>query len=304
MTTRLTFIACAFAVGCAITIAAQVPQPQPPQSQTPTFSTRAEFVRVDTLVTSRGNTIAGLKAADFELRDNGVPQQVTVIETASLPVDVVMALDVSDSMTGAPLASIQDAAQTVIESLREGDRVALVSFSDLLLVHARLTNDFVRVRQEILHLAASGFTSLRDAAYAAMFQGDPDSGRSLVMLFTDGQDMSSWLSEGAVVDAAKRVNAVIYSVTLKPAKNALRVAPQDEILDTLPALTGGRRLSAEQPARLREVFATIIREFRQRYILTYVPRGVDRAGYHALDVRLANGRKGEVRARPGYFRSS
>jgi len=80
--------------------------------------------------------------------------------------------------------------------------------------------------------------------------------------------------------------------------------PQDAILDELPRLTGGRRYSAEHPEKLRDVFATILNEFRQRYILTYTPQGVDKGGYHSLDVRLARGRKGDVRARPGYFKPS
>jgi hypothetical protein len=97
---------------------------------------------------------------------------------------------------------------------------------------------------------------------------------------------------------------VVYSVVLGTAKNLRWDAPQDAILDDLPRLTGGRRFSAEHPDRLREVFATILKEFRQRYVLSYTPHGVDAAGYHALDVRLTRGRKGEVRARPGYFRAS
>jgi VWFA-related protein len=278
---------------------------QTPQTPlTPQFSTRAEFVRVDTLVTFRGTSLAGLTGKDFDLRDNGVPQDVTVMEAASLPVDVAMALDVSDSMKGQPLANIRDAATGLVDSLRDGDRVSLVSFNDLLRIHAPLTTDFAAMRASIQQMRPAGFTSLRDAAYAALLQSDPDSGRALVVVFTDGMDMTSWLSDAALIDAAKRTNAVIYSVTLKPPKNALVDVPQDRILDELPDLTGGRRFSAEQPEKLREVFGTIIKEFRQRYVLSYVPRGVDRAGYHALDVRLAKGRKGEVRARPGYFRSS
>jgi VWFA-related protein len=276
----------------------------PPASpQKPLFSTRAEFVRVDTLVTTHGSSIAGLGADDFELRDNGVRQQIAVMDASSLPVDVAMALDVSGSVEGGPLDNLRKAATGLVDSLREGDRVALVSFNDLLLIHSPLTNDFSRVRESIRQMAATGRTSLRDAAYAALLQGDPDAGRALIVLFTDGQDVSSWLTDDALIDTAKRVNTVVYSVTLERPRAAKWDAPQDQILDDLPNLTGGRRLPADHPDRLRDLFAAIIREFRQRYILSYTPQGVDRAGYHALDVRLTKGRKGDVRARPGYFRS-
>ena len=153
-------------------------------------------------------------------------------------------------------------------------------------------------------MSATGFTSLRDAAYAALLQSDPDAGRALVVLFTDGQDISSFLDDDQLVDTAKRINVVVYSVALGTAKNSLYDADQDPILDELPRLTGGRRFSADHPERLRELFATILKEFRQRYVLSYTPQGVDHAGYHALEVRLTKGRKGDVRARPGYYRAS
>lgn len=279
---------------------AQAPA-QPPVG-TAHFSTHAEFVRVDVLVTNRGSAVAGLRGDDFELLDNGVAQQVTVTDTSTLPVDVALALDVSASVNGDPLIKLQEAANGLVDNLRDGDRVALLTFSDLLWIHTPLTKDFDGTRRVIAGIKAFGSTSLRDAAYAAMLQGDPNAGRALVVLFTDGQDVSSWLSEEAVIDTAKRVNAVVYSVVLGPSKNSQFSIPQDDILNRLPDLTGGRRLSAAHPGRLRDAFRSIINEFRQRYILSYVPHGVDRAGYHTIIVRLTKGRKGDIRARPGYFR--
>jgi Ca-activated chloride channel family protein len=282
----------------------RTPQPQEPPPKGPTFKVRAEFVRVDALVTNHGTSVAGLKGDDFELRDNGVPQKVSVMEASSLPVDVAMALDVSGSVQGQPLANLKDAATGLVDALRPGDRVALLSFNDLLWIHSPLTNDFGRMRQLIGEMDANGRTSLRDAAQAALLQGDPDAGRALIMLFTDGDDVSSWLADAAIVDTAKRVNAVVYSITIDPPNaKPLWTVSRGDLLDALPSLTGGRRYDAGRPQRLREVFATILQEFRQRYILSYTPVGVDRAGYHALDVRLVKGHKGEVRARPGYFRT-
>jgi len=274
---------------------------QEPQLQ-PHFTTRAEFVRVDTLVTNRGTSIKGLAGGDFELRDNGVLQQVTVTDASAMPVDVALALDVSGSVNGLRLISLKRAARTLMESLRQGDRAALVSFSDAVFIESPLSDDFKGLEIKISELMSGGRTSLRDAAYVAMLQTDPAAGRALVVLFTDGQDVSSFLYDSALADTAKRVDAVVYSVALTAAKNSIWNVPQDALLDELPRATGGRRLSAEDPEKLRDVFAAIVAEFRQRYILSYVPNGVDRAGYHALDVRLTKGRKGDVHARPGYLR--
>jgi hypothetical protein len=51
--------------------------------QQPAFSTRVEAVRVDVLVTEAGTPIRGLGPADFEILDNGVPQQVDLISFGS-----------------------------------------------------------------------------------------------------------------------------------------------------------------------------------------------------------------------------
>ncbi len=280
----------------------QQPQAQQTQQTRPHFTTHAEFVRVDTLVTTRGVSVKGLTGADFEVRDNGVLQQVTVTDASAMPVDVALALDVSGSVNGMRLINLKRAADGLVQALRQGDRAALVSFNDMIFIESPLTDDFKGLRVMISELMSIGRTSLRDAAYVAMLQTDPDAGRALVVLFTDGQDISSFMNDGTLADTANRVNAVVYSVVLTANKSSIWDVPQDAILDELPRVTGGRRYSAENPEKLDDVFASILTEFRQRYIHSYTPQGVDRAGYHSLDVRLTKGRKGEIHARPGYFR--
>jgi VWFA-related protein len=287
------------AIGAPGQAQAQAQAQTPPQ---PHFTTRTEIVRVDALVTNRGSSVAGLTGKDFELRDNGVVQQVEVMDASALPVDVSMALDTSSSLGEAGMLNLKRAATGVIDSLRPGDRAALVSFTDLIQIRALLTNDFDRVRTAIGAMDTSGRTALRDGAYVAILQTDPQAGGSLIVVFTDGEDNTSFLTEKALQDTARRANAVIYSVTLGPRIDAVR--QQGTLLDTLPHLTGGRRLSAENPERLRELFGTILKEFRQRYILSYTPDGVDRTGFHTLDLRLTHGLKGEIRARHGYFREA
>jgi hypothetical protein len=50
--------------------------------------------------------------------------------------------------------------------------------------------------------------------------------------------------------------------------------------------------------RLKEVFVSLLAEMRARYLLTYCPRGVPRAGWHPLRVCLRN-RAGRINARAG-----
>lgn len=123
------------------------------------------------------------------------------------------------------------------------------------------------------------------------------------------------------MDRARRTDGVVYGVstgdtrdeTAAPFRLQLRsgyraalpsLGPPayfDDFLTVLAHETGGQVFRTESPANLRETFMRALDEFRSRYLLTYTPRGVNTQGWHAIDVRL-NGRKGTVRARPGYSR--
>lgn len=92
------------------------------------FTSGVDVVRVDTLVTSGGRLVRGLKAADFELRDDGVLQEITDVAYESLPLNVIVALDLSGSVAGQPLMQLKDGLLALIGALGTSDRAALVSF--------------------------------------------------------------------------------------------------------------------------------------------------------------------------------
>ena len=131
-----------------------------------------------------------------------------------------------------------------------------------------------------------------DGAYVALTATLAQSGRSLVVVCTDGYDTSSWLQPAEVLESAKRSNAVVYAVT---AAQARRRSPLKDLADA----TGGHMLEVKSSADLRGAFQKILQDFRSRYILSYSPQGVSVEGFHRLDVRVK--RRGlTVKARPGY----
>jgi VWFA-related protein len=132
-----------------------------------------------------------------------------------------------------------------------------------------------------------------DGLYVALTDTLAESERSLVVLFTDGSDTTSWLRPADVAEGARRSNAVIYAVTMATSRRAAA-------LEELTRDTGGDLLRVESNADLRGAFERILREFRSRYILAYTPTGVAAGGFHKLDVRVSR-RGATVRARPGYI---
>ena len=199
---RVRWAAAAFAVALSSTASGQ-------------FRSATELVSVDVLVTDGRSPIAGLTAADFELTDNGAPQTVEQIYVEQLPLNVVMVLDSSGSVRGERLRALKAGALTVIDRLRPRDRAALVSFSHRLDLRAALTADTATLRRSVDTLDADGSTALRDAAFAALALRTAEATRTLVLLFSDGLDTSSILSEDRVIEIARRSDAIVYTIGIR-----------------------------------------------------------------------------------------
>jgi VWFA-related protein len=257
------------------------------------FSSSVVGVRVDVLVTDHGKPVPGLTAAEFELRDNGVPQRIELLESADLPVNTVLALDTSNSTTGPRRAELVAASHALLDGLIPGDRSALTTFSHAVVPRVPLTEDARAVKAALDAITPVGDTSVMDGIYVALMATQAEAGRSIVVVCTDGRDTASWLEPDEVLEAANRSNAVIYVVAADRARRW-------STLSDLTEATGGRTIDIAPNGDLRAELQAILREFRSRYVLTYVPTGVPVAGFHRLDVRVK--RSGlAVKARPGYF---
>jgi VWFA-related protein len=309
---------------------AQQPQtppaaPQDPPMPTPLFRAVANVVRVDALVTERGKPVTKLTADDFELSDSGVVQQVTAVNIEDVEIDVILALDTSGSVAGGRLQALRDAASALVRNLRPEDRAAVVTFASGVTVNAPLTTDHTAVARALETAEARGATSLVDAAWTSVLLAHGNDRPTLVLVFSDGVDTSSWLRVDPVLALTSRANLVVDAVvagggrllgSAPPGRTAARTpvptgaaldaataTPRDagveDFLLGLTASTGGRIVDGSAGSRLEAAFVAALREFRTRYQLSYTPTGVDRPGWHPIDVRVK--RPGAtIRARPGY----
>lgn len=272
--------------------------------QPPTFVARTDAVRLDVLVTRGDAPVVGLTAADFEVRDNDVPQRVLMLAQGDAPVDIVLVLDVSGSMEGERIERLIDGVRALLTELRPGDRLGVLTFSQRTRLPIPLTADTGTIRSLLRQIVADGLTSLNDAAYLGLMSGDPGV-RTLVIAFSDGEDRSSWLTTGDVVEAGRRADAVVYGVVLKsplagePTPDLSVVRPKP-VLDALSRQSGGRTVVTPAASGLSGIFRGLLAEFRQRYVLAFEPGPGSKPGWHALRVRVTTSRA-DVSARAGYF---
>jgi len=260
------------------------------------FTARVDVVRVDVLVTERGAPVRGLQAGDFEVRDNDVLQQIDLVDPDAASVNAILALDLSQSVVGEQLVHLRRAGHALVDALKPTDQAALIGFSHLIVLGSTLTRDLDRVHDALNRTTAIGMTSVADACFTSLILSESDPGRALVLVFSDGVDTASWLSTDAVLDIAKRSDAVVYGISATSAASG----PKSTFLQDLSSATGGSLLEISSTRDLSRDFLSVLEEFRQRYLLSYTPRGVSREGYHRLSVKV-KGRDVKVKARPGYL---
>jgi Ca-activated chloride channel family protein len=273
----------------------------------PVFRAGTELVRIDALVTDDGVPVEGLTATDFEVRDNRVVQ--TVAATATIEsVQLGVVLDASGSMTGGRMALARRATSDLLGQLTQADRFSVVAFGDQVAIVANRGTSVADAVAALESLKAGGGTALLDATFAGILAADAGDGPKLLVVMTDGGNNASWLQAGAVIDAARRHETVVYPVAVDPDRRwPSRVSWFRRTSDSLALLrviadqTGGRQVDAGWDRSLGEVFQTILREYRRRYIISFTPTSVGSGdGWHDLEVRVKR-RGATVRARTRYW---
>ena len=266
-----------------------------PAAQSVTFRTATDVVQIDVSVVGGRAPVEGLEAADFQLSDNGVPQEVRAVAFDEVPINLALVLDTSGSVDGQRLEGLRRAAAHVVDLLRPSDAAGLITFGAQVQMRQDLTSDTAALRRAITAIdSGEGETALRDAIYAGLLLLDDQPGRPVVMVFSDGQDIGSILDEEQLRGAVARTRPVVYAVTPKQSADM-------DTLDDLCRASGGERLALDESGDLGASFARILMNARRRYLLSYTPVGVDRGGWHDVTVTVPATPDAEIDARPGYF---
>ncbi|HWK09378.1 MAG TPA: VWA domain-containing protein, partial [Vicinamibacterales bacterium] len=226
--------------------AAQDPQRSPSTASGQAFRSAADVVSVEVSVRREKRSVTGLTAADFDLLDNGVAQQIDTISYERLPIDVTVALDVSASVTGPVLEQLRRSVRQLQPDLGARDRLKLVAFN----MRVERLVDFRAPGSvsdgALASLPPVGSSAIFDTLAVAL-GGAPSSGRRhLIIVFTDGKDSASVTNPEGLLEMARRstptIAAVLASSTPEQPVSTFAPVPFMDIRDLYDQLareTGG-----------------------------------------------------------------
>jgi VWFA-related protein len=234
-----------------------------------------------------GADIEGLSAANFSITIDGAPTTVVSADLASskaLPLDVLLLVDVSGSMSGPAIAGVRDAATAFVAGLAPDDRVAVTTFADDVTTLVDFTADRAKTQAAIGGLVAGGNTALyRATAGAALQIAASQADRRAVVLLSDGaQDgVPLTISREDALKAAAGAGVPFFTIGEGTAIDA-------EFLQALAGITRGRYLQAPNASDIEGVYSGVGRLLRGQYAVAFDASSVKSGGSDvALEVRVA-----------------
>src|SRR5688572_17687680 len=289
--------------------------------QQPTFRATGDSVRVFVTVTDRdGRLVTTLSQNDFEVRDEGKPQPITLFDNTPQPIRLVMMLDVSGSMQG-NLPLLRTGAEQLFARLRPDDVARVGTFGREIAISPAFAHDAAALRKALPDTVAPDAPTplwrAIDEAFDAFGDGGGE-GRRVILVLSDGKDSGPmsfrerYVSQAEIVDRARRDDVMVYAIGMRsrgPRQNQPGIGPgglQAALLADLP--DAGLALVAEQTGGgyaeigfgqdLGAAFAHFADELHSQYLLGFAPP--TRGGkVHDIDVRVAT-RGLKARARKSY----
>jgi len=273
--------------------------------QEPTFRATTQIVAVPTMVAdAQGRLVPNLEKEQFQILDNGKPQEITFFENETQPFTVVVILDFSGSMT-ANLKFLIAATEQFLLRMLPSDKGMVGAFSDRIEFSGEFTSDRDDLIAALNDLQYGNPTRLWDAVDQSIGMLEGVEGRKIVLAFTDGDDTSSKTSFGKVLDRAQQEEVMVYAIGLESeyfnGQRVVRTSPARS-LKRIADETGGGYFELKATDQLAPTFTRVAQELHSLYSLGFDPTVLD-GKEHKLEVRIKTPGM-TARARKSYIASA
>ncbi|HUR36145.1 MAG TPA: VWA domain-containing protein [Vicinamibacterales bacterium] len=255
-----------------------------------------EAIQVTVTVTDdAGRFIGGIPRPAFRVFEDGKPQPVTYFASEDVPLELIVAVDISGSMTTS-MVKLKKAVKDFLLAVPPKDQVTLLGFNDSVFALTRKTTDPQERVRAVDRLAPWGATALYDVIIRATDMLGKQVGRKALVVFSDGEDQGSHV---ALEDVERKLQA--SDVTLYMIAQGRGIS-QDYLRKTMQRLTvptGGRTFTTDSVDQLHGAFEELLDELSNQYLLGYQPsNGVRDDTWREIKVEVDG--HPNVRARQGY----
>lgn len=305
-----------------------------------TLHTTTTLVVVPTLVETSDNALVfSLKADDFALTDNGVPQKVTLEDESTRPLSLVVLMQTGGAARGqfSSYANLSTMIATILGPAP--NEVSIVNFDSRPEAASPFTSDVTQWKDAIDHPDAgnNGAAIFDGLEYAiGLLKQQPANTRRAILLISQEHDDGSQAKVKDVVRDLGETNTAVYSMTFSAEKTTLREefkhsshshppitinpaagsfhgyfdlsvplnaaigAMHKNMSAEISALSGGETSSFDNAVELGDDLNVLNNHIRNRYILSFYPTS-QTAGLHTIAVRLPQHPGLMVSARRNYW---
>jgi VWFA-related protein len=258
--------------------------------------------------------VTGLKQDDFQVYEDGQPQEITYFSAESnLPITLGVLLDTSGSEYFLLSSEKEAGSRFLARVLRKGDLAMVMTFDTDVDLLADFTDDRGVLDRAInraqinapsggliaqgpLPSSGSGGTNFYDAVYlAAHDKLSEEAGRKAIIVLTDAEDTGSKLKLQDAIEAAQRTDTVVHILLVAADGGDQGVAKR------LTDETGGRTIIVRNEKNLEQAFDQISEELRSQYTIGYTPTNKAHDGsYRKVKLELKN-KDYSALTRRGYY---
>src|SRR5882672_6081732 len=275
-------------VGAATLVAAAasvVLVAQPPQG--PTFKSGTQVVSLFVMVAdAQKRLVPDLMQEEFQVFDNDKSQPIVYFDNSIRPINVVVMLDTSGSMT-LTIDLLKQAAEQFILRLLPEDKARVGAFNDKIQINARWSSNRDQLITDVKDLDYGNGTRLWDAVGASLDELKGIDGRHVVLVFTDGDDTESKIGLGTIIDRARADEVMVYAIGLEShyfnGQRMVRSRP-DGGLRKIADETGGGYFELQKTSDLAPTFTRVAQELHSQYVLGFAPTQLD-GRVHKLTVK-------------------
>ena len=292
----------------------------------------AEVLLPVTVRDSSGRLVEGLTKNDFRVFEDGLQQTLSDLSLRQVPVDVVLMVDASSSVSD-NLDDFSRAAEGFASHLASDDRISLIQFDDRILLLQDWTRSMVQLRRALHRVAPGMFTRFHDAVLLASRDQLPrGSARHAIIVLTDGIDSGRGSTFETALRGALQSQTAVYVISnteierakkerelaslLEASSSAIKfnqlhitdlrmgleaLAASERNLEQLTSATGGRLYKPKSFSDLESVYREVADELRHQYALYYSPSNRKRDGqFRRVRVETISP-DSRVSARVGYY---